>query len=108
MLAPEGYWNLSEAEQYEISNGCGPAKATSLVPDSILGISLTPACDIHDYTYTNPQSMEKRKLADDLFLENMRRLLNQDLKSPALKFFGLAGIQFYYLAVRLFGGFYFG
>lgn len=107
LLAPEGYWNLSEAEKYEIANGCGPTKATSLVPDSILGISLIPACDIHDYTYANSHSIKKRKFADDLFLGNMCRLLDRDLKPPPLKLFGLAGILFYYLVVRLFGGLYF-
>jgi len=98
---------LSDDEKYEITNGCGPARATELVPNSILGVNLKPACDIHDYTYAQPSSMRDRKDADDLFLVNMHKLMNQKLRSVPMRFIGTITIGLYYLAVRLFGGPYF-
>ncbi len=104
LLAPESYRKLSDDEKYEITNGCGPGRATGLVPNSIFGVDLKPACDIHDYTYARPSSMRDRKDADDLFLLNMHKLMTRKLTSAPMRFIGTIGIGVYYMAVRLFGG----
>ena len=107
-MAPESYWKLSEEEKYEIVNGCGPERATGFLPNSILGVDLRAACNIHDYTYARPDSMIDRKDADDVFFRNMKGAVNQNVKSPILHFFALYGIMIYYFAVRLFGRSYYG
>jgi hypothetical protein len=76
---------LSDDEKYEITNGCGPDRPTGLVPNSILGVDLKPACDIHDYTYAKPGLMEDRKDADNLFLVNMHKLMTQKLRSAPIE-----------------------
>ena len=107
LLAPESYWKLNDDEKYEVTNGCGPERPTGLVPNSILGVDLKPACDIHDYTYAKPSSVRVRKDADDLFLVNMHELMSRNLRSAPMRFLGTIGIGLYYLAVRLLGGHYF-
>lgn len=106
LIAPESYWNLNEDEKYEITNGCGPANATDIIPSRICCVNLRPACDIHDYTYAKPESMNDRLDADDLFWVNMHHLILR-LKFPPTRFLATIGIGFYYLAVRLFGRSYF-
>jgi len=78
-----------------------------LVPNSILGVDLKAACDIHDYTYATQSSIRDRKDADDLFLANMHHLITRKLKSAPMRFVGTIGVGLYYLAVRIFGGHYF-
>lgn len=107
LLAPESYWKLSNDEKYEITNGCGPARATNLIPDSVFGVDLAKACDIHDYTYTRPETMMDRADADDLFLVNMHRAVAQSLRSPFLQVMAFFAVNLYYLTVRLFGRRYF-
>lgn len=107
LWAPESYWKLSNNEKYEITNGCGPARAMGLVPNSILGVDLKPACDIHDYTYARPNSMYDRKDADDLLLMNMHKLMTQKLSPGLMQPIGIIGVGLYYVAVRLFGGVFF-
>ena len=78
-----------------------------MIPNSILGVDLKPACDIHDYTYALQNSVRDRKDADDLFLVNMHKLMSRNLRSAPMRFLGTIGIGLYYLAVRLLGGHYF-
>lgn len=78
-----------------------------MVPNSILGVDLRPACDIHDYTYAKQDSIRDRKDADDLFLANMHKLMIRNLRSAPMRFLGTIGIGLYYLAVRLLGSHYF-
>ncbi len=46
LYAPKSYWNLTEEEKSKICNGCG-AKDGIKVPDTIYGLSIKIACDIH-------------------------------------------------------------
>ena len=107
LLAPESYWKLTDDEKYEITNGCGPARATALIPNRIFGVNLKSACDIHDYTYTRTESVGSRREADDLLLVNMHSLLEENQKSLFLKMIGSLGAGLYYLVVRLLGETYF-
>lgn len=69
LIAPELYWQLSDEQRRDISNGCGPQGWGWLVPDRfrLLGINFAPACDPHDYMY---HVGADKKLADNVFLEN--------------------------------------
>ncbi len=107
LLAPESYWKMSHDEMYELTNGCGPEKATDLISNSIFGADLKLSCDIHDYTYARPSSVTNRKDADELFLKNLNRTVSRSLKSPFLKFAAGFLAKVYFYAVRIFGERYF-
>jgi hypothetical protein len=103
LLAPKSYWDLSESEKYEITNGCGPQRASGFVPNTIFGANLKPACDIHDYIYTKPESMISRKDADDLFLENMKKIIKDQVSFRPFRTLAEISAFIYYMSVRLFG-----
>lgn len=105
LLAPESYWKLSEDERYEIVNGCGPERVTGLIPNSIFGINLKPACDIHDYTYTKATA-ENRHNADNLFFLNMYSIARKHRSIP-MRVIGTISAGFYFIIVKLLGGYYF-
>jgi len=62
------------------SYGCGPGGIGDwLVPDTIYGLSIKPACQIHDwyYRFQRGDSEEDRKKADKIFLTNMLQIVNE-------------------------------
>ena len=107
LLAPESYWNLSEEQKYEMTNGCGPERATRFVPSALMGVNIQPACDIHDFTYTQTHTVTDREDADFLFLYNIRRLIDRKLRPGFFRSVAYLGADLYVMAVRLFGGRYF-
>lgn len=107
-MAPESYWALSNEERYELVNGCGPYKASGLIPSSLFGADLSPACDIHDFTYSKTKTVTNRSEADNLFLVNMCDIANREIKGPIKRIFAELGIAVYYFMVRIFGRKYFG
>lgn len=46
LYAPKEYWSASQEELDEVCNGCG-SKDGIKVPDTIYGLSIKIACDIH-------------------------------------------------------------
>lgn len=60
----------------QIVNGCGPKEIGSYwIPNSIWGITIRIACDIHDFEYYVGETEEDKKSADLTFLNNMIRLI---------------------------------
>lgn len=97
LVAPGTYWDLTNEQLSDISNGCGPKGWGWLVPDKfrIMGIDFSPACDIHDFCYTVGIP---KKVSDNLFLENTTVL-------SKIAHFGFKHIAerlafLYYLAVK--------
>lgn len=77
LYAPEAYWRLTAAQKTEICNGCGTKGLCGLVvPDTIYGLCITPACDIHDYMYHVGETLADKQEADRVFINNMLRLIN--------------------------------
>lgn len=90
----------------QICNGCGAANAKfDFVPDSIYGIKITEACNIHDWMYHFGNDLEDKKRADRVFLNNMIRIIkskkNQWKWVKALRY---RRAKTYYEAVKHFGG----
>jgi len=104
LLAPESYLQATQAERALVCNGCGPGSwRFDLIPDSILGLSIKEACNIHDWMYAWG---EDRLKADIWFLANMVLLAAKGNKWIFIPRLSL--ICKYFLAVRIGGGAYHG
>lgn len=108
LFAPSHYWRLQPWEKREICNGCGTKGLGGiLVPDTLYGVSIEEACNIHDYMYHVGRTIEDKKLADRVFLNNMLRLI-ECRKYPWwlrwLRWLRCQRAMKYYQAVRDFGG----
>lgn len=57
--------------------GCGPGSiGDKLVPDKLLWIcDIRLACAIHDFMYKTGQTIEDKKKADRVFLNNAQRII---------------------------------
>lgn len=76
-----GLYFFDDATLGMIINSCGSKGiGDKIVPDSILGVCITPACQIHDFDYFVGQTFEDKKNADRRFLENMRKIIEYDSK----------------------------
>lgn len=105
LYAPEQYWRLGREAIKEITNGCGPGGwLRALVPDTIWGLDISEACDIHDYMYAVGLTNEDKEVADRVFLNNIVRLINAKTRYWVLKRLRYRRASTYYLAVKNFGG----
>jgi len=104
LFAPSDYWKLTDEEKAEICNGCGTKGLGGwLVPDTLWGLSIVEACNIHDFMYKVGKRPYDKDSADRSFLNNMIRIINA--RSGIL----LRGLRryramSYYSAVKDFGG----
>ena len=109
LFAPESYNTASQAVRDQVCNGCGSSGwKGDLIPNRILGLDIKPACDRHDWMYACGQTMADKEEADDVFLNNMLRIIDagdgwwsqfrtiRNLRRDAAKG--------YYEAVKIFGG----
>ena len=76
LLAPRSYAEASQALKDIICNGCGTGGwKGALVPETMYGLSVTRACNIHDWQYSKGRTECDKEKADDAFHVNMRRLI---------------------------------
>lgn len=85
MYAPASYRRASSEAKKEVCNGCG-AKGVNgkIVPDTIWGLNITEACNIHDWMYMEGKTQKDKKRADDVFLENVLSII-EEKSHPWLK-----------------------
>lgn len=105
LLAPWEYWTLDEEKKEELElGGCGPGGIGDfLVPDTVWGLSIRPACEIHDYMYADGRTWDDKRLADKVFLANMSSIIKARTRSRLLLHLRLLRARTYYRAVRDFG-----
>ena len=103
LWAPAEYWELTPEQRALTCNGCGTA-STWWVPDTIWGMDITPACNIHDFMYVCGLNEDDRAKADRVFLNNIIRLIQAKTKSKIVSWLRRHRAKIYYEAVRLFGG----
>jgi len=105
LFAPEDYWKASRELKEKIVNGCGSARAKfDFVPDNILGLDISEACNIHDWMYHfAPAKIEYKEKADRVFLNNMIRLIDAKTKWKWLRKLRRCIAKKYYLAVKYYG-----
>ena len=104
LFRPKSYRYATAAEKDLICNGCGAADAKfDFVPDTVYGLSITPACNIHDWMYHFAEATnEEKEKCDRIFLFNMLRIVN-DKKGIWMKL-RRRRVWKYYKAVQMFGG----
>jgi hypothetical protein len=77
--APIGFYRLrkNNPEKFmAICGGCGPGQwGDYFVPDTLWGLSIKLACEIHDYMYHVGKTAEDKFRADSMFLQNMIALI---------------------------------
>jgi len=58
------------------SNGCGSGWSAKIIPNTIYGVDIKPACRLHDWSYQAGATIQHKEQADREFLNNMLRLVN--------------------------------
>lgn len=105
LYAPELYLTLPAAERKKLVNGCGPGGwKIDLVPDTIWGLDISEACNIHDFMYLIGTDLAAKEEADRVFLNNTLRLIDSRDSMRWLKKLRRQRAREYYEAVHLFGG----
>ncbi len=105
LTAPKSYWLNTTHNTPTYINGCGGQGITSsIIPDSLFGLNINEACNIHDHMYE--QGIDKLD-SDNTFLKNMNTLIDQDSSSNILKYLRKAKAYLYFLGVKVFGNIFF-
>lgn len=102
---PTSYKKATHGEKKEACNGCGPQSwKRDFVPDTIYGVDISEACNIHDWMYLKGQSIDDKKKADRVFLNNMIRIVKAESRFRFMSVLRQRRCWKYYLAVAQFGG----
>jgi len=103
LYAPVGYGKMSKAQKEKLCNGCGTKGLGGwLVPDTLYGLNITEACNIHDWMYFKGKDIYDKEEADRVFLNNMLRIISRG--SSWLKWLRRRRAYKYYDAVVMAGG----
>jgi hypothetical protein len=105
LYAPEGYFRASVYIRQLVSNGCGTdGWKGKLVPETIWGLNISAACDIHDWMYAAGATTEEKQEADRVFLNNLLRSIEAAGGWGWLQALRRRRAMVYYRAVKYFGG----
>lgn len=105
LWSPQTYKDASPKERSRVCNGCGPQSwKRDIVPDTVWGLSIARACDIHDWQYEEGATLEDKDKADRVFLNNMLRIVESESRFRFLRLLRRRRCYKYYLAVSRFGG----
>lgn len=77
LIAPSAYWKAPHDVKLLICNGAGPNHAGWLVPDTMYGLCITEAANIHDWMYVWGDDKKDKEEADSTFLLNLIRIINE-------------------------------
>ncbi|CCK81183.1 MULTISPECIES: hypothetical protein [Desulfobacula] len=104
LAAPRSFWETSKEIRSEVVNGCGPGGLGDfMVPDTVYFVSIKAACMIHDWCFTVFNSEAGFKLSNQIFLDNMQRIVRAETYNKLLMSLRLARVKKYYRAVQDFG-----
>jgi hypothetical protein len=78
-----------------------------MVPDTAWGMSLKPACKIHDWMFTIFNDEGGFVLSNQIFLDKMNRINRAESESGILRWLRARRIRKYFCAVRDFGRLFF-
>ncbi|NVO00016.1 MAG: hypothetical protein HXX17_11875 [Geobacteraceae bacterium] len=105
LFAPDNYvWATPEIRAM-VTNGCGPGGwKVDLIPDTMYGLDVSEACNIHDWMYTTGATLADKDEADRVFLNNCLRLIDAADSFWFIKKLRRARAKAYFEAVHIFGG----
>ena len=75
LYAPLSYWNATQNELKESCNGCG-AKDGIKVPNTMYGLCIKKACEIHDWMYKIGKTIADKLFADAIFRLNLSIIID--------------------------------
>ena len=77
LYAPSSYWLFDKEILKELVNGCGPGGwKVDPVPDTVYGLPIEKACNIHDFMYFYGETEEDRDRADRVLKNNINRIID--------------------------------
>ncbi len=99
LYTSKSFRSATPTQRAAVSNGCGPqSQLGGIVPDRLLGLSVSCACDVHDWDYHEGLP---REVADRNFYANMKIIIKE--KGGLLMRPRLVLAWWYFRAVRRFG-----
>ncbi|OHD24621.1 MAG: hypothetical protein A2Y38_16740 [Spirochaetes bacterium GWB1_59_5] len=105
LFAPASYVTAGRQTRGLVVNGCGPEGwKGALVPETMYGLDVAPACNIHDWMYVAGQTLADKEEADRVFLNNLLRLIVAADGPAWLRWLRRRRARTYYEAVSHFGG----
>lgn len=109
LFAPLSYVQSSDLEKAGVINGCGPKGFwNSIIPNTIYGLYIGEACNIHDWQYHFGETEEDRKFADETLLKNIMLLIDAENNTFGIvKWLRKARAKKIFLAVEMLGEKYF-
>ena len=80
LYVPSGYSNLTQAEHEVICNGMGAKNSliSRWIPNTMYGLDVEEAGNIHDYMYHVGKTWQAKEEADDKFRYNMFELIEKE------------------------------
>jgi hypothetical protein len=105
LYAPQSYIDASPEVRAQVVNGCGTEGwKGELVPETMYGLDVSPACNIHDWMYVTGATLADKEEADRVFLNNLLRLIEAAGGCTVLRWLRRRRARTYYEAVQHFGG----
>ena len=104
--APVSFIVSTEKERKAICNGMGPSGKGWMVPDTMYGLDMGAAGDVHDWMYTYPDWLS-RKSVDGIFLSNMYSIIEAHDGWGWVNALRRMRARKYYAAVRIGGAVHF-
>lgn len=86
-----------------VTNGCGDGWRDGIIPDTMWGLDVKPACRIHDWDYTEGLTESDRLAADNRLLLNLLTIVRMRSSNHFSAWFRGWRAQTYYQAVRVGG-----
>ena len=103
LTAPAEFWKLDSKEKKRICNGIGPKGLGWLFPNTVWGLNVKSCGDIHDYMYHIGKYQIDKEVADNVFLNNLQKLIKEKTKKQWLLNRRLFRAEIMYTAVKHFG-----
>lgn len=101
VYAPNSYWEASEEQRAKVCNGCG-AKGGTKVPNTMWGLNIKQACNIHDWMFENGATLADFYFSNAVFIMNLALIIVEN-GSKWLAPLRLARATKYFLAVQELG-----
>lgn len=102
LYAPLTFHNASCKEKKKVCNGCG-AKGGIKVPNTMYGLDISQACNIHDWMFQEGKTLADFSFANAMFIVNLNRIIAQKSANKFMVSLRLLRASKYFTAVALCG-----